>query len=330
MRRRDFLGVLGTTGAIWSVAARAQQQRVHARTLGVIMTYAEADPAGQARLSALRGKLQHLGWVEGSNIQIDVRWANGKSDRMRAEALEFVRLPVDIIVANSTPLIGILKPLTQAIPIVFTQVADPVGSGFVTSYARPTGNITGFADFDTSIAGKWIEVLKEAAPFINQVLVLADPKQSNHQAFLNVIATTASSLQVHLLVSEVSDRIEIERAILALGGQKNLGLVALPGPVNNALRDTIIQLAARYRLPAIYPFKYYANDGGLLCYGIDQVDQWSNAAGYVDRILKGEKLADLPVQAPTKYELLINLKTAKALGLDVPPNLLARADQVIE
>jgi putative ABC transport system substrate-binding protein len=329
MRRREFLGVLGSTVAAWPVAARAQE-RVRVRRIGVIMIYAEADPEGQARLFALRDRLHKLGWTEGSNIQINVRWAAGQSDRMRADALEFVNMPVDVIVANSTPLIGMLKSLTQTIPIVFAQVADPVVSGFVSSYARPTGNITGFTDFDTSIAGKWLEILKEATPFVSQVTVLMDPKQSNHQAFLNVIETTARSLKIQILASGVSNRVEIEQAITALAGQTDRGLIVLPGPVNNTLRDSIIQLVARYRLPAIYPFKYYAKEGGLLCYGIDQIDQWSNAASYVDRILKGEKPADLPVQAPSKYELAINLKTAKALGITVPPPLLLRADEVIE
>jgi putative ABC transport system substrate-binding protein len=329
MRRRDFIAVFGGAAAAWPFAARAQQ-RARLRRIGVSMIYAEADLEGQARLSALRDRLHKLGWTEGGNVQIDVRWAAGNSDRMRANAFEFVSMPVDVIVANSTPLIGVLKSLTQTIPIVFVQVADPVVSGFVTSYARPTGNITGFTDFDTSIAGKWMEILKEAAPFVSQVTVLADPKQSNHQAFLNVIETTAPSLKIQILASGVSDRAEIEQAITALAGQTDRGLIVLPGPVNNTQRDSIIKLAARYRLPAIYPFKYYAKDGGLLCYGIDQIDEWSNAAGYVDRILKGEKPADLPVQAPSKYELAINLKTARALDLIFPPSLIARADEVIE
>jgi putative ABC transport system substrate-binding protein len=329
MRRRGFLGVLGSALVAWSGAARAQE-RVRVRRIGVIMIYAEADREGQARLSAFRDRLHKLGWTEGSNIQIEVRWAAGDSDRMRADAVEFVGMPVEVIVANSTPLIGMLKSLTQTIPIVFAQVADPISSGFVTNYARPTGNITGFTDFDTFIAGKWIELLKEAAPLVNQVTVLMDPKQSNHHVFLNVIETTAASLKIQILASAVSDRVDIEQAIAALAGQTDRGLIILPGPVNNTLRDSIIKLAARYRLPAIYPFTYYARDGGLLCYGISQVDQWSNAASYVDRILKGEKPADLPVQAPSKYELTINLKTAKALGLDIPAALLARADEVIE
>jgi putative tryptophan/tyrosine transport system substrate-binding protein len=329
MKRRDFLGSLGGVVAAWPVGAYAQA-RLGMRRLGVIMTYAETDPEGKARLSALRDRLRKRGWTEESNLQIEVRWAAADANRMRADALEFIGMPVDVIVGHSTPLIGVLKSLTRTIPIVFAQVADPVGSGFVPSYARPSGNITGFTDFDTSIAGKWLEILKEAAPFVGQVTVLADRKQSNHQAFLNAIEPTAASLKVQISVSGVSDMVEIEQAITALAGQSDRGLIALPGPVNNTPRDSIIKLAAQYRLPAIYPFKYYVQDGGLLCYGIDQVDQWFNAANYVDRILKGEKPADLPVQAPTKYELAVNLKTAKALGITVPPSLLLRADEVIE
>ncbi len=327
MKRREFIMLFGGAAA-WPLAVRAQERAV--RKVGVILTYAELDPEGQSRLAALRDTLRKLGWTEGNNVQVTVRWANGNSDRMRAEAQELISVPVDAIVAHSTPLIGILKPLTQTIPIVFTQVADPIGSGFVTSYARPTGNITGFTDFDTSIAGKWIELIREVAPSISQVTVLADPKQSNHKLFLNVMEKTASSLRMRLSVSQVSDQTGIEQAINPLAGQANCGLIALPGPVNNMLRDTIISLAGHYRLPAVYPFKYYARDGGLLCYTVDQVDQWTNAASYVDRIFKGEKPRDLPVQAPTHYELLINLKTAKALGITVPSTMLARADEVIE
>jgi len=227
---------------------------------------------------------------------IEVRRGEGKPDRMRAAAAELVGLPTDTIVAHSTPLVGILKSLTQKIPVVFTQVADPVGSGFIVSCAHPAVNITGFSDFDTSVAGKWIEILKEVVPPVAQIIVLKDPKQLNHQRFLDFMQTTASALRIRLLVFEVSDRAGIEQAIVQASDETNRGLIALPGPVNNSLRQSIIKLAALHRLPAIYPFKYYVRDGGLLCYSIDQVDQWSNAANYVDRILKGEKPGDLPVQ----------------------------------
>jgi putative tryptophan/tyrosine transport system substrate-binding protein len=329
MLRRDFIKAIGVAATAWPLAARAQE-RNRVRRIGVIMIYAEIDPEGQARFSALRERLHKLGWAEGSNIQIEVRWAAGKTDRMQAYATEFVSLPADVIVVNSTPVLAVLKPLTRTIPIVFAQVADPISSGFVSSYARPSENVTGFTDFDTSIAGKWMEVLKEAAPFVDRVTVLQDPKQMNHNAFLRVIESTAPSFKMQVSAAGVHNRAEIEQAITALAGQVDRGLVVLPGPVNNTLRDSIIQLAARYHLPAIYPLKYYVKDGGLLSYGIDQVDQWPMVAEYVDRILRGEKTSELPVQGPTKFQLVINLKTAKTLGLTVPPTLLGRADEVIE
>jgi len=326
-KRREFITLLGGAAATWPLVARAQERM---RRLGVVLINAEGDPEGQARYSALRVQLHKLGWVEGSNIQIEIRWAAGNTDRMRAYGSELIGLPVDVLVAGSTPLLTILQQLTRTIPIVFTQVADPISSGFVSNYARPEGNITGFTDFDTSIAGKWIEVLKEAAPFVDRVTVLMNPSQMNHPAFLRVIESAAPTLKVQVSTAAARERAEVQQAITAMAGQADRGLIVLPGPVNNTLRDTIIQLAARFRLPAIYSFKYYATDGGLLSYGIDQLDQWPKAAGYVNRILRGEKPSELPIQAPTKYELAINLKTAKALGLDVPPSLLARADEVIE
>jgi putative ABC transport system substrate-binding protein len=329
MRRRELLSLVGSGLAIWPSLVAAQE-RVSARRIGVIMNYAEADSAGQARFAAIRAGLHKLGWTEGTNVQIEIRWTAGNQNRMRATAAELISMPVDVIVANSTPLLGVLKPLTQTIPIVFVQVADPVSSGFVSSYARPAGNITGFTDFDNSIAGKWIEVLKEAAPFVGHVTVLSDPNQSNHQAFLRVIESTAPLLKMQMTAVKVRDQAEIEQTLSTLAGKTDHGLVVLPGPVNNTLRDTIIQSAARNRVPAVYPFRYYSKDGGLLYYGIDQVDQWPKAAEYVDRILRGGKLSELPVQAPTKFELVINLKTAKVLGIDIPPALLARADEVIE
>jgi putative tryptophan/tyrosine transport system substrate-binding protein len=329
VKRRAFITLLGGAAAAWPLAARAQQ-REHMRRIGVIMNYAETDPEGQVRLSALREGLRKLGWADGSNIRIEHRWAAGKEDRMQAYATELIGLSPDAMVANSTLMIAVLKRLTRAVPIVFVQVADPVGSGFVASYAQPGGNITGFTDFETSVAGKWIELLKEAAPSADRVVVLVHPEQANHPAFWGVMETTAASLKIHLMPARVHDGAEIEQAITRFAEQGARGLVVLPAPVFNALRARIIQAAVRYRLPAIYPFKYYAKDGGLLYYGIDQVEQWPQAAGYVDRILKGEKPAHLPVQAPTKYELAINLKTAKALGLEIPPTLLARADGVIE
>jgi putative ABC transport system substrate-binding protein len=330
VRRRDFIGLLGGVAAISRPLSARAQQRDRAYVVGVIMIYAEGDPEGQERLSALREQLHRLGWVEDGKIRIEVRWAAGKADLMRAHATEFVSLPADIMVVSSTPVLAIVKALTPKIPIVFTQVADPVGSGLVSNYVKPGGNITGFTDSEGTLAGKWLEVLKEAAPFVNRLLVLRDPNNSVHQTFLTVIDTSAVSLRLEVSTAAVRNQVEIEQAIAALAGDKDRGLLVLPGPVNNTNRRTIIEQAARHRLPAIYPHEYYGRDGGLLCYGINQQDQWSRAAGYVDRILKGEKPSELPVQAPTKYHLVINLKTAKALGLTMPPTLLARADEVIE
>jgi ABC-type uncharacterized transport system substrate-binding protein len=329
MRRREMMASLGGAAMAAPLIVRAQE-RVRLRTVGVILVYSQSDPAGQARLSAFRERLRNLGWTEGSNVRIDVRWTDGRLDRMRADASELVNMPADVIVASSTPLLGVLQSLTRSIPIVFTQVADPLGSGFVASYARPGANITGFADFDPSIAGKWIELLKEAVPTIGGVTVLSDPAQSNHQAFLDTIKSSAVVLKVHLTTAGVRDRVQIEQAIAAVAGQSDRGLAVLPGPTNNTLRDTIVRLAAQHRLPAIYPHKYFASDGGLMSYGVDQVNEWPNAAAYTDRILRGEKPDGLPVQAPTKYELTINLKTAEAMGLAIPSSLLARADEMIE
>ena len=328
MNRRAFI-LAASSAAVWPWVARAQE-RQRARIVGVLMNYAETDPEGQARFSVLREQLQKLGWVDGSNVRMETRWTAAKAERMQAAAAELVGLPADVLVANSTPLLAALRPLTSTIPIVFTQVADPIGSGFVHSYSRPEGNITGFTDFDPSIAGKWMEVLKEAAPLVERVTVLRHPDQANHPAFVRVIEAAAASLGMEVTTVAVRDRPEIEQTISALAGQADRGLLVLPGPVNNSLRDTIIQAAARYRLPAIYPFKYYASDGGLMYYGADQLDQWPKAAGYVDRVLRGERPGALPVQAPTKFELVLNLKTAKALGLTIPPMLIARADEVIE
>jgi len=311
------------------LAARAQQPE-RTRRVGIIMNYAEADREGQERLSVLRNSLNKLGWTQGKNIEIELRWAAGDPERVRAHATELVGIPVDVIVANSTPLVAVLKALTRTIPIVFVQVADPAASGFVSNYARPDGNITGFTDFDTSIAGKWIEILKEATPFVGRVTVLNHPEQSNHKEFLRAINSAAPVLKVEVSTAEVRNRAEIERAIATLAGETDRGLVVLPGPVNNTQRDAIIKLAARYRLPAIYPLKYYVRDGGLLCYGIDQIGQWPKVAEYVDRILRGEKPTELPVQAPTKFELVINLKTAKELGFTIARTLVLRADELIE
>jgi putative ABC transport system substrate-binding protein len=327
IKRRAFISLLGGAGA-WPLAARAQQP-ARVRRIGVIMNYAENDAEGQIRLSALRDAFRKLGWTEGDS-RIDYCWTAGNSERGQSCATQMVSLPADAIIVGSTPMLAQLSRLTRSVPVVFVQVADPVGSGFVANYAQPGGNITGFTDFETSIAGKWIEFLKQAAPSIDRVAVLLNPEQGNHAVYWRVIESTAASLKIKVAAARVRDGAKIEQAVTRIAGEGGRGLVVLPNPVFNAARESIIQSAARYRLPAIYPFKYYAKDGGLLYYGIDQVEQWPMAASYVDRILKGERPADLPVQAPTKYELVINLKTAKALDLEVPLQLQQLADEVIE
>jgi putative tryptophan/tyrosine transport system substrate-binding protein len=329
MRRREFILVLGGAAA-WPLVAQAQQPARPMRRIGVIMNYAKNDPEAELRLSALRRELQKLGWIAGNNVRIESRWAAGETDQMRSRAMELIGLPVDVIVANSTPLISILRQLTPAIPIVFVQVADPISSGFVNSYAKPGGNITGFTDFEPSIASKWIELLREAAPHVNKVTVLLDPEQLNHPVFWRVIESAAPSFKMQVSAAPVHSRVQIEDTLRGLAGERDRGLVTLPGPVANTLRASIIELAARYRLPAIYPQFYYVREGGLMFYGNDQAEQWPKAAQYVDRILRGENPSALPVQAPTKYDLVINIRTATGLGLDISPTLLARADEVIE
>jgi putative tryptophan/tyrosine transport system substrate-binding protein len=329
MRRREVIVLVGGAAMSWPLAARAQQgERLH--KIGVLMNYAEGDPEGKDRFAALHDQLGKLGWADGRNVAIETRWAAGQANLMLVFAAELVAQPVDVIVAQSTLVLGVVKQLTSTIPVVFTQVTDPAGSGFVSNHARPGANITGFTDYDPAIAGKWLEILKEAAPRTNRVTVFFDPDQVNHQRFLRVIESSAPALKMQVSFATAHNRAEIEQAIANAAGQSDDALIVLPGPLHNTQRASIIEAAARYRLPAVYPFKYYIKDGGLLYYGTDQLAQWPSAAGYVDRILKGEKPADLPVQAPTKYELAVNLKTAKTLGLAVPATLIARADEVIE
>jgi putative ABC transport system substrate-binding protein len=329
MRRREVIVLVGGAAMSLPLAARAQQgERLH--KIGVLMNYAEGDPEGKDRFAALHDQLGKLGWADGRNVAIETRWAAGQANLMLVFAAELVAQPVDVIVAQSTLVLGVVKQLTSTIPVVFTQVTDPAGSGFVSNHARPGANITGFTDYDPAIAGKWLEILKEAAPRTNRVTVFFDPDQVNHQRFLRVIESSAPALKMQVSFATAHNRAEIEQAIANAAGQSDDALIVLPGPLHNTQRASIIEAAARYRLPAVYPFKYYVKDGGLLYYGTDQLAQWPSAAGYVDRILKGEKPADLPVQAPTKYELAVNLKTAKTLGLAVPATLIARADEVIE
>jgi ABC-type uncharacterized transport system substrate-binding protein len=329
MRRREFIRLLGGAAA-WPLAARAQQpERV--RHIGVLMNTAADDPEGQARITAFVQELALSGWIDGRSVRIDTRWAaGGAADRFRTYAAELVALAPDVILAHSSAAVPPLLQATRTVPIVFTGVADPVGAGYVDSLARPGGNATGFSNFEYTIAGKWLELLKETAPRVTRAAVLRESGIAAGPGQFGVIQAVAPSLGVELQPVDVRDVGKIERAIAAFAQGSNGGLIVTGSPGALFHRELIVALAARHRLPAVYFARYYVTGGGLISYGPDFVDQFRRAAGYADRILKGEKPADLPVQAPTKFELAINLKTAKALGLNVPPSLLARADEVIE
>ncbi len=329
MRRREFISLIGGAVAAWPLAARAQQpERV--RRLGVLMGIAASDPAGQARLAAFLQGLQQLGWTEGRNIRIDIRWGAGDAERNRGLAAELVALAPDVIMAHSSAAVAPLLQQTRSIPIVFTVVADAVGAGYVDSLARPGGNATGFINWEYSIGGKWLELLKEVAPGTIRVAVLRDSSTAVGPGQFGAIQAVAPARGVELRPVDVRDPGEIERTITTFAQGSNGGLIVTGSAATTVHRKLIIGLAARHNLPAVYVNRFYVDDGGLLSYGPNFVDQLRSAASYVDRILKGEKPGDLPVQAPTKYELAINLKTAKALGIAVPPTLLALADVVIE
>src|SRR5262245_16813906 len=330
MRRREFIKVIAGSAAAWPLAARAQKDE-RMRRLGWLAGGLGAnDPESQARKAAFLQGLRELGWNEGQNIQIDFRWGAGSADAIRKYAAELIAFAPDVTLASGSQAAHALQQASRTIPIVFAQVPDPIGAGFVDSLARPGGNATGFTTFEYGIGAKWLELLKQIAPSVKRVAVLRDPANPAGSGQWGAIQSAASSAGVEL--SSVSSRAtdEIERAITAFARQPNGGLIMTGSTTAAARRDTIIALVTRQKLPAIYPYRYYAVSGGLISYGPDTVDQYRRAAGYVDRILKGEKPSDLPVQASTKYELVINLKTAKALGLTVPPSLLATADEVIE
>jgi ABC-type uncharacterized transport system substrate-binding protein len=329
VRRREFITLLGGAAAAWPLGARAQQGE-RMRRIGVLMAIAADDPEAQARLTAFVQGLQQLGWTVGQNVRVDHRWGGSNADDTRKYAAELVALAPDVILAHSSASLAPLLLATRTVPLVFTIVADPVGAGFVESLARPGGNATGFTNFEYSIAGKWLELLKEIAPGVTRAAVLRESAISAGVGQFGAIQALAQPLGVELRPVDVRDAGEIERAITAFARGSNGGLIVTGSPTAVVHRGLIVALAARHRLPAVYNTRLYATGGGLISYGPDFVDQFRRAAGYVDRILKGEKPADLPVQAPTKYELVINLKTAKALGLEVPPMLLARADEVIE
>jgi putative tryptophan/tyrosine transport system substrate-binding protein len=328
MRRRAFITLVGGA-ATWSIAVNAQQPN-HPRTVGVLINLASDDPEAKARVAAFANGLQELGWSDGRGIQIAYRWGAGDPDRIRTAALELLALTPDVVLAAGAVSVAPLQRANQTVPIVFVGVTDPVGAGFVASLARPGGNTTGFSFFEYGISVKWLELLKQIAPSTTRVAVFRDSTLIASIGQMAAMQSVASSLGVDLIPIDTRDTRNIERAVGEFAQQSNSGLIVVTGTSAITHREEIISLAARYRLPAVYPFRYYAEGGGLISYGPDGVDQYRRAASYVDRILRGEKPADLPVQAPTKYELVINLKTAKGLGLQVPSTLLARADEVIE
>jgi putative tryptophan/tyrosine transport system substrate-binding protein len=329
MTRRELIVLLGSTAAAWPLGVLAQQQE-RVRRIGVLQGLAANDPEGQARFAAFLQALQQLGWIDGSNIQIVHRFTDGDADRARAYAAELVALAPDLVLTSGASTVGTMLQVSRAVPVVFVGAADPVGAGFVDSLSHPGGNVTGFTSYEYSMSGKWLELLKEIAPGVKRVAVLRDPAISAGTGQFGSIQTAAPSLGVELTPINVRDAAEIERAVTAFVRSGDGGLIVTTSALVLAHRNLIITLADRRKLPAVYYARFYVTNGGLVSYGPDYVDQYRRAAEYVDRILKGEKPADLPVQAPTKYELVINLNTAKALGLDVPPTLLARADEVIE
>jgi ABC-type uncharacterized transport system substrate-binding protein len=330
MRRREFITLLGGAVTAWPLAVQAQQDE-RIRRIGVLTSGAAADdPDGQIRSGAFLQELQHLGWTDGRNIRFDYRWGAGDAENIRKYAAELVALAPDVILASGTATVGPLLQATRAVPIVFAQVTDPVGAGFIDSLAHPGGNATGFLLFEYSISGKWLELLKEIAPRVTRAAVIRDAAQTAGTGQFAVIQSVAPSVGMEVSTINLRDAAEIERAIAAFARTADGGLIVTASALSVVHRNLIVNLAARHKLPAVYYRRQYATDGGLISYGPDVAEQNRRAARYVDRILKGEKPADLPVQAPNKYELVINLKTAKALGLTVPPTLLARADEVIE
>jgi putative tryptophan/tyrosine transport system substrate-binding protein len=328
--RREFITLLGGAAVAWPLAARAQQAE-RRRRIGILFGgFSDTDPEPRARVKAFRRHLEDLGWAEGHNVKIELRIGAGDADRVRTYAEELTAMMPDVLAANSGPAAAALARQTKTIPIVFASLLDPVGSGLVASLARPGGNITGFSNFEPAMAGKWLELLKEIAPDVTRVLVVFDRANRSSAEFYRMIEGLAPPLHLQHHSAAVANAGDIEHAIDSFAHDPAGGLIVVGGTVAAANREAIVGLAGRHRLPAIYSFGYYARIGGLISYGVDGVDLWRRAATYVDRILRGATPADLPVQAPTKFELVINLKTAKALGLTVPPTLLATADEVIE
>jgi len=329
VKRREFIALLGGAAAAWPLAARAQRpERI--KRIGVLIGAIETDPESQARIIAFKEGLQALGWTDGRNVHIDYRFGSADLNLTRNYAAELVGLAPDVILANSPLVLRALRQQTSTIPIVFALVVDPVGEGFIKSLAQPGGNITGFTSLEYSLSGKWLEVLKEIAPSVRRVDVINQAENVTGAGYLRALESAALTMGVQLIAGHVRDAAEIERAIEATASQSNSGLIILPSPLALVNREVIVKLAAQHRLPAVYPFRYFVASGGLMSYGVDTVEVFRRSALYIDRILKGEQPAALPVQQPTKFELVVNLKAAKALGLTIPTSLLVAAEEVIE
>jgi putative ABC transport system substrate-binding protein len=328
MRRREFITVFCGLVAAWPLAVRAQQGE-RMRRIGILIPYAEGDAEGKAVIAALQRGLEDLGWAQGRNIRFDIRWAAGDPDKARDLARELIGMAPDVIVPSSNLVTAIVLQETRTIPIVFIFVGDPVGSGFIASMARPGGNATGFAVLENAIAGKWVETLCEIAPQVSRIGFILHPETPTNIGLLRAAETAAPS-GVKVIPLGVHNTTEIEQAVAAFATGPNSGLIAAPHAVTFANRDVIVELALRFRLPTVYSFRNFAAGGGLVSYGTNQIETWRQGASYVDRVLRGARPADLPAQFPTRYELVVNLKTAKTLGLTVPPSLLARADEVLD
>ena len=332
MRRREFIALVGGAAAAWPLRVGAQAERM--RRVGVLMHIPESDAEGQSRIAAFRRSLETLGWTEGGNLTIEYRWTGGEAQRARAAAAEMAALAPDVVLSHSGPGLSAMRDASRTIPIVFVQIVDPVGQGFVKSVARPGGNITGLTHFEPEMGGKWLEILKEVAPQIRQVAMLYNPQSASQGAgsgvYLRSFETVASALAVRPLALPIRDTAEMEHAIGAFAGEPNGGLLVPPDIFNTVHRQQIIALASRHHLPAIYPYRFYVASGGLVSYGVELLELYRRAAEYVDRILKGAGPGDLPIMQPTKFQLIVNLKAAKALGLAIPGSLLLRADEVIE
>ena len=329
LKRRDLIALLGGAAATWPLAVRAQQGE-RMRRIGTITIFAADDRASLPRLTGFRQGLQQLGWVEGRNVIFEARWGAGDAERLRRGAAELVALAPDVILAATTPSVAALLQVTSSVPIVFVQVADPVGAGFVASLAQPGGNATGFTIYEYTLGPKWLELLKEIAPHVTRVGLLRDPGNVAEIGLFGSVRTAAPAMGIDTSPLTLREAGEIERGVAAFAREPNGGLIVLGSAASVVHREQIIALAAQHRLPTVYPDQLFVTTGGLISYGPDRLDQYRRAAGYVDRILRGEKPADLPVQSPTKYELTINLKTAKAMDIEVPPSLIARADEMIE